>query len=346
VLPDGAVATGETAMSPEISALAALSWIARGKVVARKHGYDEALSLLTANRVPERIKAAIGAGSTLDSTLGPEGTVIGDFSNTMRMASAFYRMLSDNAFARVPLYTRAGMITSVPSAGVVAEGVAVPVTKITLNNVILAPIKCAALLVCTSELLLNTSAAGQACFSRELQSVVAAAVDTAFVDIADNGVTPITSTGPTKDLRAALLATNAAGIARPYWIAAVDVAKFASTLGTNLPAFAAASAVGGELANLPMLVSSGVASGTLYLIDASGFAADGGPVAIEVSSEADILMNTAPPMNSTTPTAASMVNMFQTDSAALKAVAMIGASKIRNDAAALITGITTTTWAA
>ena len=151
--------------------------------------------------------------------------------------------------------TRVGMVTSSPTAGVVAEGAAIPVSRVTLNNVVLEPIKCASMVVCTNELLLNTSAAGQACFSRELQSVVAAAVDTNFVDIVDTGTTPITSTGPNKDLRAALTAVNSAGIARLYWLAAEDVGAFASTLATAWPGFAAASATGGELANLPMLVS-------------------------------------------------------------------------------------------
>jgi hypothetical protein len=238
------------------------------------------------------------------------------------------------------------MVTSSPTAGVVAEGAGIPVSRVVLNNVVLAPIKAAALIVVTTELLLDVGAAGQACFSRELQSVVAAAVDTAFVDVIDTGTTPITSTGPNKDLRAALTAVNSAGIARLYWLAAEDVAKFASTLATSWPAFLAASATGGEMANLPMIASSGVPSGTLYLVDATGIAADGGPVTVDVSTQADVLMDTAPSMNSTTPTAAAMTSMFQTNSTALKALAVFGAAKIRGNAVAVVTGITTTTWAA
>jgi hypothetical protein len=339
-------------MPPESSALAVLSWVARGKAVAQKSTFDDAVHWLAANRAPEQAqriyKASIGAGSTTNSTLGSEGIAIGAFSDSMRTASAFYRILSDNGFTRVPMQTRVGMVTSSPTAGVVAEGAGIPVSRVVLNNVVLAPIKAAALIVVTTELLLDVGAVGQACFSRELQSVVAAAVDTAFVDIVDTGTTPITSTSPTKDLRAALLAVNSTGIARPYWIAAEDVGKFASTLSTAAagPAFAAASAVGGELANLPMLVSSGVPSGTLYLVDATGIAADGGPVTVDVSTQADVMMDTAPSMNSTTPTAAAMTSMFQTNSTALRALAIFGAAKIRSNAVAVVTGITTTTWAA
>jgi hypothetical protein len=95
-----------------------------------------------------------------------------------------------------------------------------------------------------------------------------------------------------------------------------------------------------------MIASSGVPSGTLYLVDATGIAADGGPVTVDVSTQADVLMDTAPSMNSTTPTAAAMTSMFQTNSTALKALAVFGAAKIRGNAVAVVTGITTTTWAA
>jgi hypothetical protein len=338
-------------MQPETtSAIAVLSWVARAKAVAQKSSFDDAVHWIAANRAPEQAqriyKASIGAGSTTNSTLGSEGIAIGPFSDAMRTVSAFFRILSDNGFTRVPMETRVGMVTSSPTAGVVAEGAGIPVSRVTLNNVLLQPIKAAALIVVTNELLLNVSAAGQACFSRELQSVVAAAVDTAFVDVIDTGTTPITSTGPNKDLRAALTAVNSAGIARLYWVASEDVGKFGSTLATSWPAFLAASATGGELANLPMLVSSGVPSGTLYLVDATGIAADGGPVTVDISTQADVLMDTAPPMNSTTPTPATVVSMFQTDSTALKALAIFGAAKLRANAVAVITGITTTTWAA
>lgn len=338
----------------ETSALATLSWIARGQRIRAKSHHDAAVSWLAANGAPAQAqhifaaKSAIGAGSSTSSTLGTEGVAIGPFSDSMRTASAYYRILSDGGFTRIPLQTRVGMVTSAPTAGVVTEGASIPVSQVVLNNVQLTPIKAAALMVVTDTLLLDLGSSAQTGFSRQLQSVVAVAVDTAFVDVIDAGTTPITSVSPNKDLRAALTAVNSAGIAKLYWIASEDVGKFASTLSTAAagPAFAAASAVGGELANLPMLVSSGVPSGTLYLVDATGIAADGGPVTVDVSTEADVLMDTAPPMNSTTPTpSGSLVSMFQTNSTALKSVAIFGAQKIRSNAVAVVTGITSTTWA-
>lgn len=203
------------------------------------------------------------------------------------------------------------------------------------------------MIVVTDTLLLDISAAGQTLFNNKSKGAVSDAVDGAFLDaIVDTGTTSTASSGNTvldakADLRAALMAVNSVGTARLYWVAAPDVAKMASVLTNGgLDAFPAMSASGGEMANLPAIVSSGVPDGNLYLIDASGIAADGGPVTVATSSQADVLMDTAPPMNSTTPTAAAaMVSMFQSNSTALKADAWFGAQVLRDDAVAVITGI-------
>ena len=56
---------------------------------------------------------------------------------------------------------------------------------------------------------------------------------------------------------------NTVGVSRLYWICSPDVAARASTLAdtAGAGAFAAMSASGGELANLPCIVSSGVPAG-------------------------------------------------------------------------------------
>jgi Phage capsid family len=338
-------------MSPEISAVATLAWVARGKAVAAKSHHDVAANWLADNRAPalaQRIfaKAAIGAGSTTDSVLGTEEIQIGDWSNSARTVSAFYRMWADGAFIRVPMQSRVSMLTSVPTAGVVGEGKAIPVSKATLNNVQLLPVKAAGLIVVTDELLFRVDAPGQQMLGRELLNVVAGAADAAFVDRIDTGLTPITSTAPMTDLRAALLAITGSTVPRPYWISAVDVAKLGSTLtqAKGGPPFAAASVIGGELANIPLLVSSGVPSGMLYLVDAAQIAADAVSPIIDVSGQADIQMDTAPPMASDVPTAASLVSMFQTNSTALKATAVLAVERLHTTAVSVVTGITATTW--
>src|SRR5262249_33382477 len=126
-----------------------------------------------------------------------------------------------------------------------------------------------------------------------------------------------------------------------YWLASPNVAKMASVLAdsTGGDAFAAMSALGGMMANLPAIVSSAVPSGDLYLLDASGFAADARPVTVDASLEADIQMDTAPSMTSSGPTATSLVSMFASNSAALRATAWYGAQKLRESAISVLTGI-------
>ena len=246
------------------------------------------------------------------------------------------------------MHAKIGMASSEASAGVVPEGKAIPVSKVVLGNVLLTPQKVAALVVVTDTLLLNTGADGQSVFNRELLSVIGSAVDTAFVDKLDNGLTPITSTGTLADLRAALLAVSSAGIPRLYWVCGVDVGKLASTLSTTKggSATAAASAVGGELANLPLLISSGCPAGTLYLVDAAQVAANGEAPTLAISTQADVQLDTVPNTDSSVPTAAAMTSMFASNSTALLSSALFACEKLRSTAVSVVTGITSTTWAA
>jgi hypothetical protein len=340
-------------MQPETtSALATLAWEARVRAVHSMRGYSAALDFLAASRLPAPIdrvcKAALGAGTIASSSLGTpfEGIEIGPFSDSMRTASAFYRLWSDSALTKIPAMRRIGLVTTAPSATTVSEGASIPLSRVVIGNVVLQPQKCAGLLALSAELLFAVDQGGQAMFSRQLQAVLAAAVDTAFANTITNGVTPITSTGPTKDVRALLSAVNFLGIAKPYFVAGTSIGKLGSSLATYFPAFTAVSATGGELANLPLIISSGLPVDELLLVDGSGIAADADTPEVTVSSEADLQMDTAPTGSSATPTAVSMVSMFGSNSVAVRATAVFAAARLRADAVAAVTGITSTTWAA
>jgi len=336
-------------MQPEISAVATLGWVARYKAIAAKSSPYEAMDWLTANRVGERIKAAIGSGPPL-SALDPYGISLGQWSDTARTRSAFYRMLADGAFTRLPMYVHAAMVTTSATGALTPEGRAAAVSRIVLSNITLTPQKVTALIVCSETLLREVSAAGQQLFNRELLGAISDAVDAAFLSAVINqapAITPITSSAPMADLRAAMAAVNFVGQARPYWLAHPTTAGIMSTLTAAKGGAAtnAASLVGGELANLPLLTSTGIAPGSLYLIDASGIVVDAMPPTVDVSSEADIQMDTAPTMDSTVPTATSMVSIFTTNSVAMLASAFFSALRLRANAIAVVNGINATTWA-
>src|SRR5262249_8920700 len=265
---------GDHSMPPDnISAIATLGWIARAKAVANRTSHLEAEEWLAAHRAPEAVqrvfKSAIGAGSTTDSDLA-FGINIGAWSDSMRTRSAFYRILADAAFTRVPAHQRVGVITSTPLTGAVtAEGHAAPVSKVTIGNVLLSPLKVTSFIVVTDTLLMNVGPAGQQLLNRELAGAISDAVDAAFLSmIVHTGITSTPSAGVAAvnakdDLRTGLLAVNTVGNAKLYWIAAKDVASKASTLADSagLDAFPAMSATGGEMANLPCIVASGIPSG-------------------------------------------------------------------------------------
>jgi HK97 family phage major capsid protein len=346
-------------MSPEIiSPVAALGWIARYKAISQRENQYAADEFLAANRAPEQVrrvcKAAIGAGSTTDSTLPPYAINIGEWSDTMRTRSAFYRILADNGFTRTPANERIGILSSTASGAVVGEGHATPVSKVTMSNLLLSPIRVSALIVVTNTLLMNVSAAGQQLFNRELMGAISDAVDAAFLQaIVHTGITSTPSAGTSAqaaktDLRVALLAVNSVGSARLYWLCSPDVAKRASVLTdtSGLDAFPEMSAstdkntgLAGMMAGLPVLIASGVPAGELFLVDASGIAVDAGPPAINVSGNANIQMDTAPGMTSSGPSAAQLVSMYQTNSTAIKADAWFGAAVLRNNAVAVVSNI-------
>jgi hypothetical protein len=332
---------------PEISPIATLGWLARARAIASKGLPGDAEAWLTANRAPLGIlKSPLGAGSTTDSDLGDSAVSIGAWSDAMRTRSAFYRILSDGGFTRVPLRTRCAITVTPASGAIVNEGWAVPLGKVRLGNISLEPVKAAALIVVTNELLANVGAAGQQLFNSALAGAVSDVVDGAFLSMVAGTGTTSPSSGTSAvdakaDLRAALLSVNTFGAARLFWICAGDVAKMASTLAAagGLDAFPAMSASGGEMAALPCIVSSGLPKGTLMLIDGSGIAADGGPVDVRASKQADILMDTAPGMSSTVPTPAAVVSTFQTDSTAVLTTVWFGAQLLRDDCVAVIENI-------
>jgi HK97 family phage major capsid protein len=334
----------------EISPIAVIGWAARKAAIASR-GYagdgDDWLAAHAPRAIVERIKAPIGAADS--SVVPPYGISVGSWSDAARNRSVFYRLLADGAFVRTPFHVAVGMVVGTTSGALVTEGAAAPVGRITLGNTRLEPQKAISVVVTTMELLRDVSAAGQQLFNRELLGAVSDAVDGAFLaQMIDTASPAIASTAPRADLRAALAAVSTVGAPRLYWVASQSVAELGSTLSTTVGGFPfqACTPTGGELCGLPMMISGGIPAGELALINAAAIAADGAVPVVDVSSQADVKMDSVPPMNSVTPAATTMTSMFQSNSVALRAVAVFGCEKLRADAVSVITGISGTTWVA
>ena len=133
---------------------------------------------------------------------------------------------------------------------------------------------------------------------------------------------------------------------RLYWLAAPNVARRAATVegsgGGRL--FPEASPVGGQLLNIPMLVSSAVASGRLILVDASSLAGAADTIEVSVSRQAALQLDNAPTMSvgagsPASPVAATAVSLFQTNSIAIRSIAFFGAAVVRSGGVAALDGM-------
>jgi HK97 family phage major capsid protein len=123
-------------------------------------------------------------------------------------------------------------------------------------------------------------------------------------------------------------ATNEIPLNGAYWVMTPDTALSIGLLlntGGTAFAFPEIDVNGGTFLGLPVITSNSVPHSTsagaiIALIKPNEvFLADDGGVNITVSGEASLNMDSAPTNNSATPTATSVVSMFQTDSLAIRA---------------------------
>lgn len=337
-------------------------WYARSLLATNKHGFRAAAEFAEHNRAPARtlrmlnsmldIKAAVAAGSMQDpawagNAAGDYRLAVRSFMDSLRTRSAFFRMFADRTFVPVPLRERVGLVTLGATAWTVMAGQPVPATKLQMENDPLEPIKAAALMVVTDELIRNVTSAGQQLFARELKGAIGDEVDNVFLaEIVDSSTPTVASTGndavsAKRDLRSLLMAVNNLGNAALYLIVAPDVAKMASTLTTTdgADAFPAMSALGGEMLNLPAIVSGAVPSGFIYLVDASGIAADADTIDLSVSEHGLVELSDTPTQNALTGAGANMVSLWQTNSIGMLASTYFGVRRLRTNTVAVLTGI-------
>ena len=324
-------------------------WLARFKALTQVTGSaPEARNMLMAAGASSAAlqlthKTQVGNISTADVDPDLWNSSAAFFSRAGRGPSAYFRIGAvENGFTRVPLRVPIGVTTANATAFIVGEGLPVPLSQITLEKQTLEPVTAAALMVLSQELALNLTGPAQIFVNSSLLGGVSAVVDEKFFEIIDDGAERVfNASGQDEDdiltdLRTALDAVNSVGSARLFWIASQDVAKRLSTFPKLCPN---ASASGGEVVNLPLLVSSAAEAGSLRLLDASGVAADWGTIDISASRQADIEMADTPTQSALTGVGSSTVSMFTTNGVAVKAVIKFAAEKLRDDCIAKIMNI-------
>ena len=168
-------------MLPEVSSAANFQWLCRSLLAGRGSKTDAeawAASVGAPRAVQTVLRTAVGAGSLADSTWagslagGDYAAIVSAFVESLRSRSLFYRLVSENAFVKLPFHTRAVLIAPGATAALVSPGQAVPVRKLQLENVTLEPLTAAAILVVSDELIKNVSSSSQATLSKELRASV------------------------------------------------------------------------------------------------------------------------------------------------------------------------------
>ena len=298
------------------------------------------------NRVETVLRSAVTAGSVADA--GWAGNLIGHslvaagFIDSLPAVSVLDRLLADGALRRVPLRTRLAISTVAVTGQVVGEGAPTPVSSLALTGQDLDPIKAQALIAVTSELINETSAAGNVLLASELRAGVAAATDAAFLTRVTTGAASVAgSASPLADLGAALEIVNTKANGKPYLVVDVHTANRLATRATTTgeQAFPLVRPNGGELV-VPLLVSDQVPAADTngrkaVLLDATAIAGDAEAPFLDVSDQATLQMATNPSGG-----AQNLVSMFQTDSVALLLTRWFGFNITRPSGVVVIENVT------
>lgn len=317
-----------------------------------------------------QIKTAIPAGTTTDGTwAGPlvyAQTFMGDFIEFLRPRT----LIGQAQFRKVPFNVRIDGQTSGGTANWVGQGKAKPVTKFDFNATTVPFTKVAAITVISQELARFSDPSAESLVRDSLADCVIAKIDNDLFDpdvaaVANvnpagllNGVAPVTGVGNTADpdaIRAALLnlwsAWDSTYIgARPAYYTTPAVARFLAFTRDSLGnvAFPGVTPNGGTLDGVPLRVSqylanNGGSGGAPFILvdEAEIYLADDGAVTLDMSDQVSLEMSDAPTGSSATPTAASLVSMWQTNSIAFRAERYIWWGARRSGAIQWIDGFPT-----
>ncbi|HYC66652.1 phage major capsid protein [Brevundimonas sp.] len=364
----------EFARLAKVKALAFLSQgeLRQGDVAKSLYGENSVV-----HRIVTKANVVAGAstsGNWAEDLVGDETAVYADFAEYLRPMTIVGKFGQNGIpnLRRVPFRTALIGQTGGGQAYWVGEGKPKPLTAFDFSRTSLDELKVATISVVTEELLRKSSPAADAILRDALAAAVAERIDIDFIDpdkaasagvspaSITNGVTAVnaTGTGDADDIRAdvrALMATFVAANNPPtsgVWIMSSATALALSLMVNPLgqPEFPGLTMRGGTFVGLPVIVSEyvptetsgspAVTTGFVALVNASDiYFADEGGVQVDVSREASLQMLDNPTNDTVTPTATSLVSMFQTNSVAFRAERILNWSKRRTSAVALLDSV-------
>jgi len=354
----------EFARLAKVKALAFLSQGEHRQVDVAKALYGENSLVYGIVSKANVVAGASVAGNWAEDLVGDETSVYADFAEYLRPMTIVGKFGQGNIpnLRRVPFRTPLIGQTGGGQAYWVGEGRPKPLTAFDFNRTTLDELKVATISVVTEELLRKSSPSADAILRDALAAAVAERIDIDFIDpdkaaaagvspaSITNGVVAIASSGNDadairEDIRA-LMATFVAANNPPT--SAVFIMSSANALAVSLmrnplgqQEFPGITMNGGTLEGIPVIVSEYFApvsaGGFVALVNASDiYFADEGGVMVDVSREASLQMLDNPTNDVVTPTATSMVSMWQTNSVAFRAERILNWAKRRTSAVALL----------
>jgi HK97 family phage prohead protease len=309
------------------------------------------------------------AGTTLSGNwaydlVSQEGAAVAAFLDYLRPQTILGRFGTGGipGLTRLDFYRPYVTQTGGGAAYWVGEGKPKPLTAFDFDRSTLTPLKIANIAVLTEENIRYSSPNSDVIVRDALVQAIAAGLDVAFIDPANNGtanVKPaavtynaetVASTGDDADdvrldvraLFAKFIAANNAPSSGVWVMSATNALALSMMVNTLGQAeFPGLSMTGGTFQGLPVIVSEHIGN-VVALINARDiFLGDEGGVAVDMSREASIEMrSTGLGMDATAGTAtAASVSMFQTNSVALRAERTISWKRARDSAVAYLTSV-------
>ena len=319
-----------------------------------------AFAFSTARR---RTRSLSIAGNWLEGLIGEETSAVGDFVAYLRAQTILGRFGNGGIPALRSVMFRTPLITQTTGGDGywVGEAKAKPLTSFTFTRTTLEPLKVANVCVLTNEAIRYSSPKADVLIRDQMVEALRERLDTDFIDPAKtavagvspasitNGADTVASSGDTADdirldIRALWAKYTAANNppSSGVWVMssnnAVALAMMTNPLGQ--PEFGSMSMTGGTLGGMPVIASDYVSSIVVLLNASDIYLADDGGMEVKSSTEASLEMSDAPAHNSSTPTGASLVSMFQTNSTALLAERSINWARRQVPAVVYLTGVT------
>jgi HK97 family phage prohead protease len=311
-------------------------------------------------------KANVVAGSTISGNwaanlVSLEGGTAQDFIEWLRPQTILGRFGQGgvpslrNVMFNVPMIAQ----TAGGAAWWTGEGKAKPLTAFAFTRTTLAPLKVATICVLTMESVRFSSPKSDTIVRDQLGAAVRERIDIDFITPSKaavagispasitNGAATIVSSGDDADairvdirsLIAKYTAANNPPTSGVFIMGSTTAGGLASlTNPLGQPEFASMSFTGGTLFGYPVIVSDYVPAGIVALVNASDiYLADDGEVSVDSSTEASLEMTDAPTGSSITPTATSLVSMYQTNSIAVRAERVLNWARRRTQSVAYLT---------